>query len=150
MSAGIYFIGAAGAAVVSLFWWRSRLRVREVRSLAESGGFQYLGETLPPSLPLTSMPFASITAVWNAIDGAPRGKRIVAFDCRFGEGKGSWRRTVIAVRTDASNVTASAFDTSLRIEQTDDWVFIYRPKELALIPLQLTPIPELRGYLDNI
>src|SRR5215469_3961307 len=142
MSAGIYIIGAAGAAVAALFWWRSRVRVREIRTLAESGGFKYLGEALPPSLPLTSMPFASITSVWNAIDGTPRGKRIVAFDCRFGEGKASWRRTVIAVRTDISNVTASAFDPSLRIEQTDDWVFIYRPKELALISFRLTPIPE--------
>ena len=126
------------------------MRARDIRTLAESCGFQYLGEALPHSLPLTSMPFASITSVWNVIDGEPRGKRIVAFDCRFGEGKASWRRTVIAIRTDIRNVTASAFDPSLRIVQTDDWVFIYRPKEVALIPLQLTPIPELHAYLDTI
>jgi len=72
--------------------------------------------------PLTGWPFASITSVWNVIDGEPLGKRIVVFDCKFGDGKASWRRTVIAIKTVIGNITASSFDPSLGIEQMNDWV----------------------------
>jgi hypothetical protein len=114
-------------------------------NVAESGGSQYLGDALPASLLLTSMPFAPITSVWNAIDGEPRGKRIVAFDCRFGEGKSE----LAALGRCCANGYQEP-DPSLRLEQTDGWVFIYRPKELDLIPQQLTPMPELHAYLDII
>jgi len=99
---------------------------------------------------MTGWPFASVASVWNIIDGEPRGTRIVAFDCRFGQGKASWRRTVIAVQTDIGNITASSFDPALRVEQMGDWVFIYRPKGFALITGQLMPIPELGAYLEAI
>jgi hypothetical protein len=88
--------------------------------------------------------------VWNVIDGEPRGTRIVAFDCRIGAGKGSWSRTVIAVKTDIGSITASAFDSALRIERMKDWVVIYRPKDFAGITRQLMPVTELELYLEAI
>jgi hypothetical protein len=149
-AAGIYVIWAVMVVLFTLSWWRGRIRAKEIHSLARSCGFQHLGEALPRSLLLTNAPFTSITSVWNVIDGEPRGKRIIAFDCRFGNGKASWRRTVIAIKTEISNITASAFDPYLRIEQMNDWVLIYRPKEFALISRGMIPIPELRAYLDTI
>lgn len=150
MGAWVYVLIAAGMALFLWLWWRSRVRALEIRTLAESCGYHYLGKSLPRSLSLSRGPFNSITSVWNVIDGDPRGKRVVAFDCKFGEGKGSWRRTVIAVKPEMSNITVSSFDPSLRLEQTDDWVFIYRPKDFALVSRQLTPIPELRAYLESV
>ena len=88
--------------------------------------------------------------MWNVIDGEPRGTRIVAFDCKLGEGKASWRRTVIAVKTDIANIATSSFDPALRIEQMEDWVLIYRPQDLALIARQLMPVTELEEYLETI
>ncbi len=140
-------------AIVALFiwlWWRSRVRARELRSLAESCGFHYLGDALPRSVPLRGPQLDSITTVWNVIDGEPRGTRIVAFDCRFGVGKGSWQRTVIAIKTETANIVAPSFGPAFRIEQIDDWVFVYRTKNFTLIAVQLTPIAELRGYLETI
>jgi hypothetical protein len=144
-----YVPGVAVATFFIWLWWQSTVRARELRSLAESCGFHYLGDALPRSLPLAGSPLASMTGVWNVIDGEPRGKRIVAFDCRFGVGRGSWRRTVIAIRTEIASITTSFFDPSLRIEQVNDWIFIYRPKDFARFP-QLIPIPELRAYLQTI
>ena len=146
----MYVLIAGGTALFLWFWWRSRVRALEIRTLAESCGFHCLGNSLPRSLSLSGRPFNSITSVWNVIDGDPRGKRVIAFDCRFGEGKASWRRTVIAVKTEMSNITVSSFDPYLLLEQKDDWVFIYRPKDFALVSRQLTPIPELRAYLENV
>jgi hypothetical protein len=74
----------------------------------------------------------------------------MAFDCRFGEGKGSWRRTVIAVQADPAGITASSFDPNVQIDQIADWTFLYRPKQLALIAPQLTPVSELAIYLEAI
>lgn len=131
-------------------WWRSRVRTREIRSLAESCGFHFLGDALPRSVPLRGSDLDLITEVQNVIDGEPRGKRIVAFDCRFGVGKRSWRRTVIAINADAGNRIGPSFDPTFRVEQMNDWTFIYRPKSFSFIRVQLTPISELRGYLETI
>ena len=138
------------AALGGWVWWRSRVRAAEIRRIAELYGFRYLGRVLPPSLPLKDLPLRTITSVWNAIDGERRGRRVIVFDCKFGEGKGSWRRTVIAVQADRAGITASSFDPSVQIDQIADWAFLYRPKQLALIARQLTPVSELSAYLEAI
>jgi hypothetical protein len=138
------------AVLFAWLWWRSRLREREIRALAASLSLHYLGEALPSSFSLAGAPFDSITSVWNVVDGELRGVRVIAFDCRFGEGKASWRRTVIAANTDLGNVAASMFDPYLRIEQNRDWTVIWWSKDLSLIPPGLMPAAELRTYLESI
>jgi hypothetical protein len=135
-------------ALAGWVWWRSTVRAAEIRQLAKVHGFHYLGKTLPYSVPLGDLPVGSIMSVWNVIDGESRGRRVVAFDCRFGEGKGSWQRTILAVHDD--NVSVSSFDSGVQVEQVGDWTFLYRPKQLALIAQQLTPVAELGAYLETI
>ena len=136
-------------ALLGWSWQRSRARTSEIRRLAETIGFHYLGNALPRSLPLSGLP-PRIASIWNVLDGEQHGRRVIVFDCRFGEGKGSWRRTVIAVHAEQSSITASAFDPDIRVVQIREWTFLYRPKELVLIPRGLTPVPELTAYLDVI
>ena len=129
-------------------WWRSRTRAKEIRRLAEKAEFHYLAETLPQSI-LKDLP-PLIKSVWNVLDGERHGRRVVAFDCKFGEGKESWRRTVIAIQAERSSIFASAFDPEVEVEQIGEWTFLYRPRQLALIARQLTPVAELAAYLDAI
>jgi hypothetical protein len=57
---------------------------------------------------------------------------------------------VIAVHADRTGVTASSYEPDMQIDQIADWTFLYRPKQLALIARQLTPVSELRAYLKAI
>ena len=144
---GAFLFGIA--ALLGWAWWRNRVRAREIRRLAETTGFHYLYDSLPSSLPLRDLP-SGITSVWNVLDGEHRGRRVIAFDCQFGEGKGSWRRTIIAIQAERSSITALTFDSDIHVEQIGEWTFLYRPQQLAFIARQLTPVAELAAYLDAI
>jgi hypothetical protein len=146
-----FVVPAAFLAFLAWRWWRGRVRAGEVRALAATHGFHYLGEALPRSLDLAGSLLASASSVWNVIDGEPQGTKIVAFDCKIGEGRGSFRRTVVAVAAQAGISTVfSRFDPGLRQEQVKDWVLIYRPEDFSLIDMGLTPISELQAYLEAI
>ena len=144
-----YAFFAGLVALVCWAWWRSRIRARKIRRLAATSGFHYLDDALPHSLLLGDLP-TLITAVWNVLDGERRGRRVVSFDCRFGKGRRSWRRTVIAVQAERSSITASAFDPDIQVEEIGEWTFLYRPNHLGLIARQLTPVAELAAYLEAI
>jgi hypothetical protein len=72
-------------------------RASAKRLLAIRFGMHYLGNALPKSLRLEGTPFHRTSRVWNVVDGEPRGTRIMAFDWQVGEGKHSWRRSVVEV-----------------------------------------------------
>jgi hypothetical protein len=151
MNPWTFAVGPAVIVALSVWYWRrGRVRAGEVRALAATHGFHYLGEALPRSLDLAGSLLASVGSVWNVIDGEPRGTRIVAFDCKIGEGRGSRRRTVVAVKVQAGISTIPRFDARLRQEQVRGWVLIYRPEDFALIDTGLTPISELQAYLEAI
>lgn len=144
---GAFVIGIA--ALLGWAWWRSRLRASEIRRLAKTTGFHYLDDALSRSLLPKDLP-PLITSVWNVLDGERRGRRVMAFDCRFGDGKGSWRRTIIAIQAERCSITASAFDPDIQVEQIGEWTFLYRPQQFSFIARQLTPVAELAAYLDAI
>jgi hypothetical protein len=150
----LWFFLASPFAFTALFaWlllWPGHVRTREARALAVTYGFRYLGETLPSSLDLTGSALASISSAWNVIDGEPHGTRIIAFDCKIGDGRGCLRRTALAVGTQAGISTLSRLDPRLRHEQVADWVLIYRPEDFTLVERGLTPISELRAYFEAI
>lgn len=138
---------AGFATLLGLGLWRNQVRTSEIRRLADTTGLHYLDNALPRSL--TNLP-SGITDVWNVLDGEHRGRRVIAFDCKFGEGKGRWRCTVIAVKAERSSITASVFDRDVAIEQIGEWTFIYRPRPFAFVAPQLTPVAELAAYLEAI
>src|SRR5215467_6190972 len=98
----LIFIAGLGVFVLYVLHTSERYRADAIRALATRSGMHYLGDALPKALGLSGTPFHHVSRVWNVIDGEPRGTRVMAFDCRVGAGKGSWRRTVIAVETDSN------------------------------------------------
>jgi len=121
-------------------------RAAAIRALANRLGFHYLGDALLRSLTLDGTPFHRASKVWNVIDGEPRGVRIIAFDCRVGVGKGSWRRTVIASNADSSH--ALMFDPDMILESAGEWKILYRPKASVNFRIAgLMPLEELEAHL---
>jgi hypothetical protein len=144
-----YILLAIFASVVCWNEWRSRARVTNIRALAESRGFHFLGKSLPNSVPAKRLPNAP-TSVWNVIDGDVRGVRVIAFDCRFGHGRGSWRRTVIAFSGGQDRPQATMFNTDVVKEHIADWLFLYHPKGTRFFPDDLMPISEIQAYIESI
>ena len=137
---------AAGSAVVTSLAL-SYKRCRDIRALAEQLGFAYLRKALPREVVLAGTEVEGITNVWNVIDGQRTGVRTIAFDCRIGYGKASWRRTVIAMQ-DANLESTGLAAYDLRVERAGSWQIAYRPKTVSLFPKALMPIPELTAYLE--
>ena len=146
------FVFFAGAAVALLFGFYliERQRTAAIRALATRLGFHFLGNALPRSLTLSGTPFSSHSKVWNVIDGEPRGVRIIACDCRVGVGKGSWRRTVIAVESATYLSPALPFNPEMTIDTVGDWKILYRPKASINFSISgLMPLDELESYLSS-
>ena len=133
---------------IAIYLISKRKRSAAVRRLADQLGFAYLGSILPGSLDLRGTPIDALSSVWNAIDGSRQGLRVIAFDCRIGTGKGSWRRTVIAVQT-IDNVFGG-HDSELQVDHSGAWSILYAPKSLRLIPLGLMPVPELTAQIESL
>lgn len=137
-------IGAmiAGLAFIAYQWKRSA----DVKVLASRLGFVYLGNALPKSLSVSGTDLAGISSAWNVIDGERHGVRVVAFDCRIGTGKGSWRRTVIAAQTSGNNLRYLA--GYLERHRSDKWTLLYVPRNSS--PAGLMPVAELTRYIEAI
>ena len=149
---GIFYVFAAAFFLSFFVLTRlaERKRAAAVRALAARSGFHYLGGALPKSLTLYGTPFQSSTKIWNAIDGEPRGIRVIAFDSQVGSGKHSWRRTVIAVENDARASQVLAFIPDATIESVGNWKIIYRPKGVPLFSIfGLMPVEELESYVNS-
>ncbi len=145
------FVAAVVAVLYAVLYLGERQRIGAIRTLAARSGFRYLGNALPKSLTLRGTPLEGISRVWNVIDGEPRGVRIIAFDCQIGIGKGSWRRSIIAVQSDADLSSALAFNPDMRIDSAGGWKILYRPKaSLNMRVAGLTPVEELEAYLDSV
>jgi hypothetical protein len=134
-------LALAGVAL-SVYWWRERRRSLALRQLASKFRFVYLGKALPSSL------HQGISSCWNVIDGERNGLRILIFDYRIGEGKGSWRRTVIVAQGNPDIFRNVPFVLNLSIEQTGDWTVLYEPKSLGIYPPGLMATTEIEALLQ--
>lgn len=99
---------------------------------------------------LKSSSISNVSSVWNVMDGSPRGVRIVAFDCHVGQGKGSWKTTVIAVNAEPVAVRASDFDLSLEKEHIDGWTLLFHRIGPEFNGGCKMSAEELKGYLEAI
>jgi hypothetical protein len=146
----IVMAGVILAAFIALYLGE-RQRANAVRELAGRSSLHYLGDALPRSLTLDGTPFQSASKVWNVIDGEPRGVRIIAFDCRVGVGKGSWRRTVIAIESGADFSDAVLFKRDMTVDSVGQWKILYRPKAFVNFRIAgLMPIEELEAHLNSV
>jgi hypothetical protein len=146
---GFVLFGGTALALLYVFHRAERHRAAAIRGLAACSGFHYLGDALPRSLTLYGTPFDRVSKVWNVIDGEPRGVRVIAFDCQIGVGKGSWRRTVIAVEIGSD--LSLLLNPEMRIDSSGRWKVLYRPR--ASINFRVTglmPPEELESYLNSV
>ena len=134
--------------LLAVLYLRERRRSGTIQALAIRSGFNYLGRGVPRSLSLYGTPMERASSIWNVVDGDRPGIRIIAFDCQIGTGKGSWRRTVIAVKTDSDTAVSSNRD--LTVDHSGDWTILYKPKTFALIPGGLMTVDELEARLHAI
>lgn len=141
-------LAGVGLALFVAFYLYEQKRAAAIRGLANRLGFHYLGDALPRSLTLEGTPFHKVSKVWNVIDGEPRGARIIAFDCQVGVGKGSWRRTVIAMASYADSSHALPFNPEMIRESTGEWKILYHPKASVSFRIAgLMPLEELEAHL---
>ena len=146
----IAMAGVLLAAFIALYLGE-RQRANAVRALANRSGLHYLGDALPRSLTLGGTPFHLASKIWNVIDGEPRGVRIIPFDCRVGVGKGSWRRTVIAIESGAYLSDGVPFNPDMTVASAGKWKILYRPKASVNFRIAgLMPIAELEAHLNSV
>ncbi len=144
-------LAAAAIALVFLwYFWKARERSRQISIFAQENRFRWLDDDLPADIRLASSSISNVSSVWNAIDGTTRGVRVVAFDCRVGQGKGSWRTTVIAVKADSSAVKASDFEINLEKERVGDWTLLFRRAGPEFYSGCMMSAEELKGYIEAI
>lgn len=82
------------------------------------------------------------------MEGEINGVRFVIFDCRIGRGKGSWRRTVIAAKSNADIFASVPIMLDLTSEPAGEWTVLYKPKTYQIMPPWLTPVLELEALLE--
>lgn len=145
-----YILIAGAGLVLVILWFRERRRSTALRAMAARRGFVYLGGALPNSLTLDGTPMDRATSVWNVVDGACNGIRVVAFDCRIGSGKGSWRRTVIAARSSENPFGGGNPASDLATDRSGDWIILHQPKAFSLISLGLMSVGEVEAHFDSI
>jgi hypothetical protein len=130
--------------------WRARQRKVAMQNLAARRGFEYLGKVLPRSLTFSGTALERMTSVWNAIDGDCHGIRVIVFDCRLGDGKVSWRRTVFAAQTHECAFKLTGNAREFAGERAGDWTIRYEPRRPSLLPPGFLPVPEIESLLDSI
>lgn len=125
--------------------------------MAARRGFTYLGRAWPGSFSVYGTPIEQASSIWNVIEGRCHGARFVALDCRIGSGKGSWRRTAIAVQSPRDvfghprDVFGKLrFPRDLKVDRSGDWAILYQPKTLSLAPAGLMSAEELEVRLDSL
>lgn len=140
----------SGGLLAAIFYWLHRRRTSAIREMAQRVGFTYIGESLPSSVTLRGTALESIGSTWNVIQGERHKIRVISFDCRIGMGKSTWRRTVIAARTEADVFGAVEFSADLTVERSGDWIFLYEPRVASLIPSGLMSVDEIEAHLNGI
>ncbi len=121
-----------------------------MQKLAREFGFSYLRNALPNSVPVAGTPIVSTTAISNVIDGERNGIRFVAFDCRFGSGKGSFRRTVIAALAPKEIFGAMPLEPDLVTQQIDGWTLQFEPRRMGFAFNQVMDVEELEARFGAI
>jgi len=149
-SGGVWMWGwlAIMAAVVVLGLVSDFQRRRNFLSLIQRERLELLKD-LPATLTLADTELAG-GMLQRGARGIYNGTEVVIFDCRIGQGKGSWSRTVIAARSPEMVFGAEVFDPDLRIGRAGEWLLLYRPKEFFRIRAGWMSVAEIEAQLKSI
>lgn len=140
-------------AIVSFLIWsalRERKRTNHLVTLATTLGLKPWGHQLPSDLSLVGTPMATKSAAWNVFEGVQNGIRFIVFDCRMGRGKGSWRRTVIAARTNRDVFATVPSNVGYTVDRCGEWMIFYAPKAISFLGPDLMAIPELEARISTL
>lgn len=129
----LYIMGGAFAACLVWEILRQRARTQEIRQLAQRMGFTYIGSVVPGIFPLPSKSSGSTQSMCRAIAGDRGNRELVLFDYRVGQGKGSFFRTVAAVRGPDTAFGIARFGPDLVAEQVGEWALVYGDRRLLTI-----------------
>lgn len=110
----------------------------------------FLRRALPRSLSLLGTNLEGATSIWNVIEGDRDGIRVVAFDCRVGSGKGSWRRTAIAAQGPRDLFRVTKFCGDFTLDSSGDWTILFEPKAISFFGPGLMPVSEVEAHFDSI
>ena len=102
--------------------WR---RGQEMRRLAQTLRFTYIGSALPPSFPLFKTSSRTARNLRNVCVSDTREREVLFFDCELGHGRGRWHRTVVALRGPAEDFGGARFGPDLAKEEIGDWAMVY-------------------------
>ena len=150
MGTSIYAWMVGAGLIFAILRIRASNRTAAIRAMAKRYGFVFLGTELPRSLTLRGTALDRSSSIWNVIDGERYGIRVVAFDCRIGSGKGSWRRTVIAAQSPSDLFNAVPFNRDLTVDRSGGWAILYQPWGYSVIPPGLMSIAELEAHLEAL
>ena len=128
-----YLGGAAFAFIMVRHVLRERERAKDIRDYARTAGLTYIGSTLPKSFPLHKTSSRGARSISQAVAGERSRKEVVVFDCKLGYGKGTFFRTVVAVRGQRDGFGVAQFGPDLVTERVGDWTVVYGSKRRLLM-----------------
>jgi hypothetical protein len=115
-------LGALAVGSVVAYFTLGR-RKRNMRSLANRLGFQFIGDDLPAAFQMDCYPMSEIKKAWNVIEGTRKGSQIVIFDSVIGSGNGRYC-TAIACHTTENPFTLNY--GSEKVIQSNGWTALYQ------------------------
>ncbi|MGD0095861.1 MAG: hypothetical protein ABSB60_05165 [Terracidiphilus sp.] len=115
-------LGALAVGSVVAYFALGR-RERNMRSLANKLGFQFIWDDLPATFQMDCYPMSEIKKAWNVIEGTRNGLQIVIFDSVIGSGNGRYC-TPIACHTSENPFTLSF--GSEEVVQSKGWTALYQ------------------------
>lgn len=141
--------------VLALSWtiWATAMRhhAREVKAVATAFGMlPWPNDSLPRDLSLRDTCLGSWSKLFNVYEGIVGGVQVAVFDCKVGQGKGSWTRTVIAARSSQATFGAVAFDPELTTQRSGEWLILYRPWRVWGFAPELMSADQIEGHIQSI
>jgi hypothetical protein len=137
---------------LNLYWFIAmQRRTRAIKLLAPKLGLlPWPNDSLPRDLFLSSTQFANWSKLSNVYSGIINGVEVAFFDCKVGRGKGSWTRTIIAVRSNGDVFGAKAFDLDFNSQRCEEWLLLYRRREGFRITPGVMPVSQIESHIRNI
>jgi hypothetical protein len=137
-------LGALAVGSVIAYFALGR-RERNMRSLANKLGFQFIGDDLPATFQMDCYPMSEIKKAWNVIEGTRKGLQIVIFDSVIGSGNGRYCTAI------ACHITENPFTLkygSEEVVQSNGWTALYQLRFIQ-VPGTIT-VPRLEDIVGMV